>query len=277
LFVGVFSCNFVWRVLFMVKKYIADWKVKENKVLNNDHCLLKLCLDEPLPEILPGQFVQVKINHSEHTFLRRPISVHFVNQKVRELWLLIQSVGEGTRLLTIVNKGEALNLIYPLGKGFTIPSENNKSNKYLLVGGGVGAAPLLYLGAFLKEKGITPAFLLGARTENNLLQLSEFQKYGEVYITTEDGSAGEKGWVIHHSILQKGAVDFIYSCGPKPMMMAMARYARQRSIPCEVSLENTMACGIGACLCCIEKTTEGPACVCTEGPVFNINQLTWPI
>jgi dihydroorotate dehydrogenase electron transfer subunit len=72
-------------------------------------------------------------------------------------------------------------------------------------------------------------------------------------------------------------MDFIYSCGPKPMMIAIARYARQRSIPCEVSLENTMACGIGACLCCIEKTTEGPVCVCTEGPVFNTNQLTWQI
>jgi dihydroorotate dehydrogenase electron transfer subunit len=83
--------------------------------------------------------------------------------------------------------------------------------------------------------------------------------------------------VTNHSILQNGKIDFIYSCGPKPMMLAIARYARKQKIPCEVSLENTMACGIGACLCCVEKTKKGNVCVCTEGPVFNINQLTWQI
>ncbi|GHT78330.1 dihydroorotate dehydrogenase B (NAD(+)), electron transfer subunit [Bacteroidia bacterium] len=259
-----------------MKKQMADWLVKENISLNNSYFLLKLTLHKQLPEILPGQFVQVKIEHSPTTFLRRPISVHFVDRKAGELWLLIQQVGDGTRQLATIEAGEKLNLIYPLGNSFTLPADKNTS--LLLIGGGVGVAPLLYLGAYLKERGYNkPAFLLGARTENDLLQLEEFSKYGEVHITTENGQAGEKGFVTNHSVLQNKKFDFIYSCGPKPMMMAVAKFAKEHTVSCEVSLENTMACGIGACLCCVEKTKKGNTCVCMEGPVFNINELTWPI
>ena len=147
----------------------------------------------------------------------------------------------------------------------------------LLVGGGVGVAPLLYQGAFLKSLGVKPTFLLGARTSKDLLMLDEFRKYGEVYITTEDGSEGEKGFVTQHTILQKQRFDLIQTCGPTPMMRAVARYAYQQGIDCEVSLENMMACGLGACLCCVEKTTEGNLCVCKEGPVFNIKRLLWQL
>ena len=98
-----------------------------------------------------------------------------------------------------------------------------------------------------------------------------------MYLTTEDGTMGEKGFVTNHSLLQQERFDRICTCGPKPMMMAVARYARQAGIACEVSLENMMACGLGACLCCVEKTTEGNLCVCKEGPVFDINRLLWQI
>ena len=259
-----------------MKKYTSDWIVKENAPLNMNYFLLKLYLEDTIPEILPGQFVQVAINNSSNTFLRRPISVHFVDKEANELWLLVQKVGEGTHKLSEVSIGEKINLIYPLGNGFSL-SPNSTSNNLLLIGGGVGIAPLLYLGNCLKEKGLKPSFLLGARTDKDLLQLEEFRKYGELYITTEDGSLGEKGFVTNHSILQKGDADFIYSCGPQPMMISVAHYAKERNIPCEVSLENKMACGIGACLCCVEKIKKGNTCVCTEGPVFNINQLTWQI
>jgi len=147
----------------------------------------------------------------------------------------------------------------------------------LLIGGGVGIAPLLHLGAHLFSLGYKPQFLLGARSQKDLLQLDEFQKYGAVYSTTEDGTAGEKGFVTNHSILKSGDFDYLYSCGPRPMMVAVAKYVRQHSIPGEVSLENSMACGIGACLCCVEKTVYGNLCVCTEGPVMNIDTLTWQI
>jgi dihydroorotate dehydrogenase electron transfer subunit len=123
--------------------------------------------------------------------------------------------------------------------------------------------------------GCKPVFLLGARSRDDLLQLDDFRRQGDVYITTEDGSLGEQGYVTQHTVLSSRRFDQICTCGPKPMMMAVAQYAAARGIACEVSLENTMACGIGACLCCVEKTIEGHVCVCTEGPVFNINQLTW--
>ena len=104
-----------------------------------------------------------------------------------------------------------------------------------------------------------------------------FKEYGDVYITTEDGSEGEKGFVTQHSILSSERFDRISTCGPKPMMVAVARYAKSNNITCEVSLENMIACGVGACLCCVENTNEGHVCVCKEGPVFNVNKLLWQI
>jgi len=157
-----------------------------------------------------------------------------------------------------------------LGNSFTLPGERGN---FLLIGGGVGSAPLLYLGKKLKDSGQEPEFLLGGRSAKDILQRSDFEQYGTVYYTTEDGSLGEKGFVTHHSILQKKKYDFIFTCGPRPMMAAVARYAQENGIGCEVSLENLMACGFGACLCCIEKTVRGNVCTCTEGPVFNINNL----
>ena len=103
----------------------------------------------------------------------------------------------------------------------------------------------------------------------------EFKKYGRVYVTTEDGSEGEKGFVTNHSILSQEQFDRISTCGPTPMMKAVARLAVAKGIAREASLENLMACGLGACLCCVEKTTEGNVCVCKDGPVFNIQSLLW--
>ena len=258
-----------------MKKYIMDLKVVENKRLHPNYCLLKLTSDKTLPETVPGQFVQVRVDGSPNTFLRRPVSINYVHKKANELWLLIQLVGEGTRRLSAYEAGETLNVILPLGNGFSVPLSSGA--KPLLTGGGVGTAPLLYLGEMLKSIGFAPEFLLGARSKADLMQPDDFGKIGKVYVTTEDGSMGEKGFVTHHSILREKNWDIIYACGPKPMMLAVAKYAKTTGTACEVSLENTMACGIGACLCCVEQTVKGNVCVCTEGPVFNINQLTWQI
>ncbi|MDL2245498.1 dihydroorotate dehydrogenase electron transfer subunit [Parabacteroides sp. OttesenSCG-928-J18] len=260
-----------------MKKYMLDLKVVENQRLHSNYCLLKLTTDEPLPDMLPGQFVQVRVDNSPTTFLRRPISINYVDRENNQLWLLVQLVGDGTRAMATYKPGDIVNLLLPLGNTFTIPS-GNTSEKLLLVGGGVGTAPMLFLGESLKKAGFEVTFLLGARSAADLLQLDHFSAIGEVAVTTEDGSMGEKGYVTDHSLLKSNHFDRIYTCGPKPMMMAVARYAAAQSITCEVSLENTMACGIGACLCCVEKTKENHhVCVCTEGPVFNINQLSWQI
>lgn len=259
-----------------MKKYLMDLKVVENVRLHPKYCLLKLTAEKPLPEMVPGQFVQVRVDGAPQTFLRRPISVNYVDKQANELWLLVQLVGEGTKRMAEYQSGDWMNLMLPLGNGFAMP-QLPVDAPILLVGGGVGTAPMLFLGEMLKEVGFAPDFLLGARTKEDVMQLTDFEKIGRVYVTTEDGSMGEKGFVTNHSVLKEKKYEQIYTCGPKPMMVAVAKYAKASDIPCDVSLENMMACGIGACLCCVENTVKGNVCVCTEGPVFNINQLTWQI
>ena len=258
-----------------MKKFILDLIVKENRALNNQYSLLILTSPDKLPEMLPGQFAEVRVDNSQTTFLRRPISINYVDYERNEVWLLVQIVGEGTRKMCEVKAGEILNLVFPLGNSFTLPEKTDAN--ILLVGGGVGIAPMLFWGSYLKERGYNCNFVIGGRSKENLLQLSEFERFGNVYTTTEDGSHGERGFVTQHSLLKGSNFDYIYTCGPTPMMKAVAAYASQTKANCEVSLENTMACGIGACLCCVTDTTEGHLCVCTEGPVFNITKLKWQI
>ena len=258
-----------------MKKYVSDLRVVSVEHITDKYVLIKLTQDERLPEVLPGQFVEVRVDGSPSTFLRRPISVNFVDYDANQLWLLVAAVGDGTRRLARLQTGDVLNCMFPLGNSFTMPA--GKDEKVLLVGGGVGVAPLLYFGKNLCDMGCSPVFLLGARSEKDLLMLDEFSKYGRVCVTTEDGTAGERGFVTNHSVLGEIRFDRISTCGPKPMMVAVAKYAKANGIECEVSLENKMACGVGACLCCVEKTTEGNVCVCKEGPVVNINKLLWQI
>ena len=257
-----------------MKKYILDLTVRSVENLSPKHVLIKLTDHQPLPEMLPGQFVEVRVDGSPATFLRRPISIHFVDKVHNELWLMVAMIGDGTRQMGRLQAGDTLNCVLPLGNAFTMPAA--KDEKVLLVGGGVGVAPMLYLGSALHAQGFQPTFLLGGRTAQDLLELDLFNMYGRVCVTTEDGSMGEKGFVTNHSVLNEH-FDRICTCGPTPMMKAVAHYAKEHDVTCEVSLENLMACGLGACLCCVEKTTEGNLCVCKEGPVFNINRLLWQI
>lgn len=256
-----------------MKKQIIDLTVRQTVHVHERYVLLKLTHEEPLPKMLPGQFVEVRVDDVPSTFLRRPISIHFVDREKNELWLLVAAVGDGTRRLARLQLGDTLNCVLPLGNGFTMPQSADE--RLLLVGGGVGVAPLLYMGAEMQQQGCEPTFLLGARSQKDLLMLDEFRKYGRVLVTTEDGSEGERGFVTNHSILAKEQFTRIATCGPKPMMVAVARMADKLGIACEASLENMMACGVGACLCCVEKTTEGNLCVCKEGPVFDTKRLLW--
>ena len=201
-----------------MKKYCIDLKVNSVERLSEKHVLLRLSSPDGLPEMLPGQFVEVRVDDSPSTFLRRPISINNVDEEAGELWLLVATIGDGTRRLGRLCAGDTLNC---------------------------------------------------------LLELEMFRAAGRVLVTTEDGSLGEQGFVTNHSALQSEHFDFISTCGPKPMMVSVARYAKSRGIECEVSLENLMACGLGACLCCVENTVEGNVCVCKEGPVLNIRKLKW--
>lgn len=260
-----------------MKKYVMDLRVRAVEVPREGYVLLKLVPQEgKLPETHPGQFVEVGVARSPETFLRRPISINFVDEERNELWLLVHVVGSGTKAMSELKEGDTLNCLFPLGNGFTVPSGPGK--KLLLVGGGVGTAPLLQFGKAVRRAGCEPVFLLGGRSAGDLMQLDLFRSFGRVYVTTEDGTEGERGFVTNHSILSAERFDAVASCGPKPMMKAVARWAAEVGVPCEVSLENMMACGLGACLCCVEKTAEGHnVCVCKDGPVFNTKDLLWLI
>ena len=257
-----------------MKKYVLDLQV--TSVEHPSERYLLLVATDPngaLPKMASGQFAQLRIDESKETFLRRPISLHYVDYEKNEVGFLVQKVGAGTASLWEKRPGSVLNAILPLGNGFTMPTSAEQS--VLLVGGGVGVAPLLFMGMEMRRMGARPVFLLGARSKTDLIRLDAYRAQGDVYVTTEDGSEGEKGFVTQHSILQSEKFDNIAVCGPKPMMMAMASYARKVGTSCEVSLENMMACGLGACLCCVENTVDGNVCVCKEGPVFNVDKLKW--
>lgn len=257
-----------------MKKQLTDFIIRSSEMLTPACGMLSLepADGTPLPEMAPGQFVEVAVSS---VMLRRPISVCDVDYGNNILRLLVRDAGKGTSEMLSLPVGSKLNILLPLGNGFTVSDDIARQGaRMLLVGGGVGTAPLFYLGKHLRRKGADVTFLTGAKSSGELLLVSEMKEIAPVFVTTDDGSAGEKGFVVDSRVWQKG-FDHIYCCGPAPMMKAVAALARRKATDCEVSLENMMACGLGACLCCVEKTVKGNVCVCSEGPVFNINELTW--
>jgi len=256
-----------------MRKAVTEFAVTRNCRLNDTQHLLELQAPDQILPVSAGQFVNVEIPGNREVFLRRPFSVLNVDRINNRLSLLVKILGKGSLTLSEIRSGELLNLVYPLGKGFTLPGKNEK---VLAVGGGSGVAPLLFLA---REAGLKPdqmKVLMGARTAEDHIPVDGYTSCAEFYFTTEDGSRGEKGLVIHHSLFADlTRFNRIYACGPLPMMKAVAGLAAAHQIFCEVSLENLMACGFGVCLCCIEPTVKGNLCVCTEGPVFNIKELKW--
>ena len=192
-------------------KQIADFELVGKQDFGRS-VLLRLRSEQTLPEIVPGQFVQVRVDGSPSTYLRRPISIHDVDFRQNEITLLVQQVGEGTKHLASAENGDTINMVLPLGNGFTLPP---KGESVLLVGGGIGIAPLYYFAKILNGKGIRPTLLLGGKSESDLLRLTDYQNLGETFVTTEDGSLGEKGFVTMHSVWQQKRFDKIYVCGPK--------------------------------------------------------------
>ncbi|MEI6576548.1 MAG: dihydroorotate dehydrogenase electron transfer subunit [Bacteroidota bacterium] len=250
-------------------KQIHDLEVVGIRTLKQGFHVITLWAPESLPQILPGQFAEIAPPGHE-VFLRRPFSFYDIDFQANTLSFLFKAVGKGTKAMAAAKPGDFLNTIYPLGKSYTLPT----GNKALLAGGGTGIAPMLMLGKFLISNGITPTFIFGGRSKDDIVDLDIFQKLGEVMVATEDGSLGFQGLITRHPVFAS-LKDFskIYSCGPDPMMHAIGILAQEAGVACEVSLENTMACGIGACLCCIVETHEGNLTTCTSGPVFNVVDL----
>jgi len=256
-------------------KQIRDFRVKAYDRLNQENYIIELESDEQLPTIKAGNFAEIQVPQTADVFLRRPFSILDADYRSNILKFYVKTIGKGTNKLGRLAEGTTVNIIFPLGNSFT----TTDSKHVLIAGGGSGIAPFILLAKELKEKKIKTTFLLGARTKDEIFLADEFAKYGEVLVTTEDGSLGEKGLITQHSIFTKKDFPFdkIFTCGPDPMMKAVARIAAKKETDCEASLENMMACGFGACLCCVTETRDGNKCVCTEGPVFNTKYLKWQI
>lgn len=258
-------------------KYLLDFTLTDIHTTGAGDAMLRLTPVDPvrganaLAQVSAGQFVNIHVPQSHSTFLRRPISICDVCTDTLTLTLFVKDAGAATHTLCNANSGEQFNILLPLGNGFSFDSSIKSP---LLVAGGVGIAPMLFLAKQMKKVGITPTMLLGAVSADRLILTEKLSELGEVNIATNDGSAGERGLVTEHSALQR-QWDSIYCCGPLPMMKAVAGEALKKEISCQVSLENVMACGLGACLCCVEDTRHGNVCVCKEGPVFNIKELKW--
>ncbi len=258
-----------------MNKIVAFHEIIDIEYPTEGNFILKLRSHEDIPEIKPGNFAEIQIENSPEVFLRRPFSILDVNYKENWISFFIKAIGKGTRKLSEMREGEKLNLIYPLGNSFS----EVQNCKVLIIAGGSGLAPFVLLGKALQKNNVHITYLLGGKSKKDILLTEEFMKYGNVLITTEDGTAGEKGYVTDHSIFKTENTDInkIYTCGPEPMMKVVAKIAAEKEIECEVSLENMMACGFGICLCCVTPTKDGNKRVCWEGPVFNSNYLKWQI
>lgn len=230
----------------------------------------------------PGQFVNIKVAQAAGPLLRRPFSIHRVNGPGIEL--IYEALGKGTQILSQKTAGEYLDIIGPLGNGFILPAGRRQAGAIrhpLLVAGGIGVAPLLFLARKLigyKLKPIT--VLIGAKTKSYLLCEKQFKQLGcKVKVSTDDGSKGFKGKVTDLLRYLLSTMDCglstIYACGPKPMLRAVSELANRGNVPAQLSLEAHMACGFGACLGCTINTIEGYKRVCKDGPVFGAEQIYW--
>ena len=227
-----------------------------------------------------GQFVHVKAGALIDPLLRRPISIYDIDSFSGRIKLLYKVVGKGTNIIAGLHPSDTIDVIGPLGKGFTLPEHPSKA---VLVGGGIGAAPLLYLARLLLSKGSTVIFYYGADNKRQLVATNSFQKIGaEVKTSTRDGSQGYHGLITDYMLetLSPTSIDFIYTCGPEMMMAQVAVFAQKHNISGEVSLEEYMACGVGACLGCarqLKSTDNNYAKICKDGPVFSIADLEFPL
>jgi dihydroorotate dehydrogenase electron transfer subunit len=194
--------------------------------------------------------------------LRRPFSIHRIREKGVEVLFKIK--GAGTEWLSKRSAGDILDIAGPCGKGFKI-----EDKKCVLIGGGIGIAPLLSLAESLKEK---PIILIGAKNRDEILCVKDFEAIGaDVAIATEDGSFGYRGYVTE--LLSEKYP--IYACGPRAMLKKIAEFAKKNGVSCQVLVEERFGCGVGACMCCAVLTKKGYKRVCADGPVFSAEELLW--
>lgn len=262
-------------------------KILSKKEVAPDIYLMRLASSTIAQQAIPGQFVHIKCSKDHYPLLRRPLSVHRIDKEKGEIFILFQVVGEGTKLLSQKAVGDALDILGPIGNGFSIFPE---SKKVLLVGGGIGVAPLLALVKESINQGKEVRVLIGVLKREMVIGEESFRSLGaRVDIATDDGSYKFKGLVtdlFEEAILKEGWLpDQIFACGPKPMLKKVAEIASNTNINCQVSLEERMGCGIGACLGCVCKIRTKNKKeykvkyefkrVCVDGPIFKASEVIW--
>jgi dihydroorotate dehydrogenase electron transfer subunit len=231
-------------------------------------------------EARPGQFVMVKVADGPLPLLRRPLSIHDAGKGGIELFFKV--AGLGTEILSGKKPGDTLDLIGPLGKGFSL-SGGMKGKRAYCVGGGRGIAPLYFLARELGAREVRTTVFYGGRRLADIPLRDKFEKAGiELLCSTDDGSHGFAGFVTElvGRELVRTTPDIIYACGPDAMMKSLAALAAKRGVPAELSLESVMGCGIGACWGCVHRIKndngEGWVKICEEGPVFPGDRILWP-
>jgi dihydroorotate dehydrogenase electron transfer subunit len=280
-----------WLIGELKKKVsvILNIKVKilsKKEVAPNIH-LIRLNAPAIAQDALPGQFIHIKCSVDNYPLLRRPISIYRINKKKGEIYILFQVVGEGTKLLSQRVVGDDLDIMGPIGNGFNIYPE---SRKIMVVGGGIGVAPLLALCEESIKQDKEVRVLVGALKKESVIGEENFRNLGaKVDVATDDGSYKYKGLVtdlLEKIIIKEGWLpDQIFACGPKPMLRKIVEISLDAHINCQVSLEERMACGIGACLGCIckiktkdkkeDKVKYEFKRVCVDGPIFEGSEVVW--
>ena len=250
-----------------------------------EHFRLQLAAPEITALAQPGQFLHISCGHTLDPLLRRPLSLHDVDRNKGEITLFYRVAGKGTAHLAQLSAGAGINLLGPLGRGFTIPGDKVQP---ILAAGGMGIAPLFFLLRELTRRHITAHVFLGAATAQMLFFQEEIQAMGHrISVATDDGSLG------YHGVVTTLLADFlatlsptdlshsaIYSCGPSGMLRHISSIVKEKGIPGEISLEEHMGCGVGACLSCVFKIKEARdnwryQRICTEGPVFPAEKVVW--
>jgi len=254
---------------------LEDSKIIVHEDLGKSQYLMEILCPQIAAVAKPGQFVHVSCETEGSTdpLLRRPISIHKINKEKGTIELYYLVVGKGTTMLSQRPTGDTISVMGPLGRGFELKVPEQKA---VLVGGGMGIAPLLALAEELKAQGKEVVALLGAADAQGLSRAKAFKEFGQVVEVTQDGSLGKKGLVTEHltSLIDTGNT-VIYSCGPEGMLKAVVQVAEQLNVPCQISLEASMACGVGACLgcTCVSGAKGGYPKVCKDGPVFWSNEV----
>jgi len=223
-------------------------------------------------DILPGQFLHLLVGDGNNHMLRRPISIAGVNKQDSTITIIFKLLGTGTNTLAKAEPGEYLDALGPCGQGY--PIDGLQLEKALLVGGGIGVPPLYYLAQCLKEKGVEVTMVAGFQNKEQVFYEEAFRNLGSYHLATDDGSAGEKGFVT--DILARGSIDFdqYFTCGPTGMLKAVSTQLQEREG--FISIEQRMGCGIGACFACVVPAPDSPSGykkICKDGPVFRAKEV----